>query len=212
VDEQGNKLFELEEFAGTDRMPVFETAIKNICNTEIMHGLLVLEKTVTEGTGAGSYAMVKQQADFMFQLQEDLATDLMRPLNLYTIPKLLAFNFPTPDPSVAITHGGLREADKTMVQTVIEFVLDAVLRGAPLTPEMIAYLKQATGVPIDARVIVPVAEPDARQAFTRGTTSSLLLSMSEPKLRRVLTEREKLLPGGGKRYLLSLRSRRRLAG
>jgi hypothetical protein len=200
-DADGKKLFELEYLKSDDRMPVWDAAIR-VLNLELFHSLLIPEKAVTEGSGTGTYSQAQVHAEFLYQLQEDMATSLLQPLNDYVIPKLLMWNFPKPDGTVRITHEGLRDADKELVKMVVTDLLAAAREGVPLTPDVITYVRQKTGVPIDARF---VAKPQPAPATFTRPEKPRRFARGDTKLRRKLTEREQLLPGG-ERYFLSLKA------
>ncbi len=157
-DDQGDKLFELEYLKSENRMPVWADALR-VFNLELFHSLVIPEKAISEGSGTGTYAMAQVHADFLYQLQEDFATSLLRPLNDYVIPKLLAWNFPVPDASVRIDHEGLRDSDKELVKLIVTDMMAAAKEGVPLTPEFVTYIRKETGVPIDTRFVSKAPAP-----------------------------------------------------
>jgi len=203
MDSEGNKLFELEYLKSDDRTAAW-AAMLRVLDLQLFHSLVIPEKAITEGSGTGTYAQAAVHAEFLYQMQEDLAAALLQPLNDYVIPKLLRWNFPKPDSSVRIVHEGLRDADKELVKIVVTDVMMAAQQGVPLTSEMVAYIRQSTGVPIDTRFVVQ-PQPETPARF-RDRPAPTQLARGDIKLRRKLTEREKELPGGGERYLLALKS------
>lgn len=202
MDSEGKEMVKVNQLTGTDRAPVFKTLF-NICDIEIYHAMMTPEKAVSEGSGTGTYSQSEVHAEFLYQQAEDLATEELRPWNQYIIPKLLAWNFPTVDPTVKIVHAGLRAADKALIQAGVDFALGLAENGVKLTPEFAGWFKEKTGVPIDTRFVGSPPQAGAPSRFAKPDPKRVDLVMV-PALNRALTERELLLPGGGERYLLSL--------
>jgi hypothetical protein len=200
-DSEGKKLFELEKYEHSDRMPVWDAAFK-LCNLEIFHAMLIPERAVSEGTsGTGSYSQAEVHAEFLWQLQEDLATQLLNPLNDYVVPRLLKWNFPKPDPTVRIVHTGLQSADKELVKSVVTATLAAAEAGTPMSSEIVGWLREKTGMPLDVRFLVP-PEPVAVVPAAPAAQPQLSRLLATTKsLRRALTARETEVPGGERHFL-----------
>jgi hypothetical protein len=232
-DAEGRKLFEIEKFETSDRMPVFDALFK-LCNLEIFHALRIPERAVSEGTsGTGSYSQAETHKDTLIQQQEDEATQLLQPLNDYTIQKLLTFNFPTPDPTAKVVHTGLKDADAAMIQMIAQSALTAATAGTPMAQGMLDWLREATGIPLDSRFLVPptaaepvavasggipaqpaaqsnrfsdIARENGEEVFHLASSDGIvrrLLAAPKPSLRRALTAREAAMPGG-ERYFLAV--------
>jgi hypothetical protein len=205
-DSEGRKLFEIEKFETSDRMPVFDSLFK-LCNLEIFHALRIPERAVSEGTsGTGSYSQAETHKDTLIQQQEDEATQLLQPLNDYTVQKLLGFNFPTPDPTAKVVHTGLKDADAEMIQMIAQSALTAAAAGTPIAQGMLDWLREATGIPLDSRFLVPptAAEPVAVAPDVPPAQPAQLSRVSlaaKPSLRRALTAREAAMPGGERFFL-----------
>jgi len=208
-DAEGRKLYELEKLESDNRMPVWDSLFK-LCNLEIFHAMLIPERAVSEGTASsGSYSQAETHKDSLIQQQEDLATRVLQPLNDYTVQKLLAFNFPTPDPTVKIVHTGLKDSDTELQRKTIDAAYSAAQSGSPIAQGLLDWIREATGQPLDSKFLVPptaAAEPPAPITPVEPAQPAQLSRVqlaAKPTLRRALTAREAEMPGG-ERYFLSV--------
>lgn len=196
-EESGEPLFKLEAFETGDRMPAYREFI-DISDVQMLRGLVIPERALTQDTSTGSYGMATVHSDMFIQRQEDFADTMIRPLNQHIVPKLLAFMFTNPDPTVQLAHAGLQDEDRELVSVVINHILTAAQNGRPMTPEEVEWMRDRTGIPIDTTAYINKPEtvrgPDVRIAAV------------EPRkgLWRKLTERELMMPGG-QRYFMSFK-------
>jgi len=130
----------------SDRVPAFETGL-NYWSVRTMRGLLIPELALAQGD-KGTYGLGLSHGDFFVWRLEDLLARLIEPLNLYNVPRLLAFNFGK-GARGRIQTPGLRETDRDHIKAAVDKLLEMFGTGKKLTPQHRDWLEEQTGLPMD---------------------------------------------------------------
>jgi hypothetical protein len=147
-DKDGNaQSFWSFKYAETsDRVPAFETGL-NYWSVRTMRGLLIPELALAQGD-KGTYGLGLSHGDFFVWRLEDLLARLIEPLNLYNVPRFLAFNLGKGAKGRIVTPG-LRETDRDHIKSAVEKLLEMFGNGKKLTPQQSDWLEEQAGLPMD---------------------------------------------------------------
>ena len=151
TDEKGNFLWDMKYLEASDRSPLFRNAME-YHDVQMMRALLVPERSLTQSEATGSYSMAEAHGSFLVERQEEIIDMLIEALNLYSLPKVIQYNFGNTSYSARFVSGGLRETDKALTNQIVS----ALMASGNITPEQAEWIEKRTGIPYEIK-----AKPEA---------------------------------------------------
>ncbi len=137
----GNKQWNIELLEQKARSHESFLEVLQYLDTQILRGILVPERTITQDSGTGSFSMSQTHADFFLLSEEGIIKDMEDSINEHVIHDLLRFNFPQMSlEECKLQVDTLQFGKKQMMLNLMTKIIDNSGN----------FLKNAGGVPYDA--------------------------------------------------------------
>lgn len=177
----GDYLWDIEQLPEVKSIQPLDDCIDGM-DAEQLRALGIPEKTVTEGEGVGSYAMVSQQMLTLFAVVEDILDQFVVSFQKYVIDPICAYNWETP-PKITIGFARLTSRpDSLLVETVKGLLLNPQMLEVALSGGLdLRQMLETAGIPI-TEGFETLAQDAAKRIQTVAQTLDIPLPAADPSL------------------------------
>jgi len=126
-DEFGNQRWAFEYLVDDKRADMFIAYIEHLQVVKL-RAILVPERTVTQDSASGSYAMASEHTETFLRNEETLLSQILEHVNRYIVRPLVEYNFGA-GVDVRIETGGVRRKNEQILKEILFKVIDAETRG-----------------------------------------------------------------------------------
>lgn len=123
-DDTGEYRWTIQELQSTDRVAIFETALK-LFEGQMFMAVIAPERAVRNPGQTGTYSEVASITDTFMLMEDDLLLDILKEIEDQIVAPLVLANFGPDAPRVRLTSGGVTDAQKAMLRDILTATLAA---------------------------------------------------------------------------------------